>query len=199
MDEKTKSALRQYVVFRIKAIEFLDLNAVRQSLLDKTLQAVPLPNFPPLRPPRFVADSIRTVSLSWLGLFIDKNGMNVLHLWKELFPQHKTRVEEAWKIMAPAWPILVEFRNRAGFHADKPRKFFDARRKLRQSDKVEPALLEFEKLFRFFLGAEAKELPMLEAALDSMLDEFEKEHGAKYQRQQFKAYLMIPDTEQPLP
>ena len=92
---------------------------------------------------------------------------------------------------------LVEFRNRAGFHADKPRKFFDARRKLRQSDKVEPALLEFEKLFRFCLGAEAKELPELEAALDSMLDEFEKEHGTKYQRQQFKAYLMITDTAQP--
>ena len=97
--------------------------------------------------------------------------------------------------MAPTWPILRDFRNRAGFHADKPHKYFGARHRLRSEIKqVEAALLEFEKLFRFFLKAEQTELPELEEALDALLDELEKAHGSTFKREQFKAYMMIPDT-----
>lgn len=35
----------------------------------------------------------------------------------------------------------------------------------------------------------------LEPAVDSFLDDLEKEHSeSKFQREQFKAYLMIPET-----
>ena len=158
-----KSALRRYIVFRIKAIEFLDLNSLRHSLRDPQLGnlQVPLPSFPPFRPPKFVSDSLRTVVLSWFCLFIDKSkdGMDVIKLWCEVFPKHATRTQEAWKRMEPAWEILREFRDRAGFHADKPLKFFGARSKLRTEwATVDAALKEFEELLKFFLKAEEKEL-----------------------------------------
>jgi len=192
--------MRRYVVFRVKAIEFLDLIALRNSLRDPQLASskVPLPSFPPLRPPIFVSDSVRTVVLSWFCLFIDKSkdGLNVIDLWSAVFPQHATRAQAAWKRMEPAWGTLRDFRNRAGFHADSPLRFFGARHKLRlHGAKVELAIKEFEQLFKFFLKAEGKELPELEGALDSLLDDLEKEHsGATFQREQFKAYLLIPDT-----
>jgi hypothetical protein len=60
--------------------------------------------------------------------------------------------------------------------------------------KVEAALKEFVGLLRFFLKAEAKELPELEAVLDSFLDELQKKHGNPFQREQFSAYMMIQDS-----
>ena len=194
-----QSALRRYVVFRVKAVEFLDLNALRHSLRHPTLANVniPLPSFPPLRLPVFVSDSLRTVVLSWFCLFIDqsKDGMNVIRLWSDLFPQHAKRIRDAWAKMEPAWLILREFRDRAGFHADKPIKFFTARYALRLNEKqVMNALYEFEKLFKFMLSVEASDLPDLEGALDEFLGEMEQKHGTKYKREQFKMYLLIPST-----
>ena len=88
--------------------------------------------------------------------------MDVIKVWEEVFPQHAKRVQEAWEKMEPTWLVLREFRNRAGFHADEPLKFFGARHRLRSEFKqVEAAMVEFDKLFKFFLKAEEKELPEL--------------------------------------
>src|SRR6478672_7820718 len=100
--ELRKSALRRYVVFRIKAVEFLDLlalfnclraNKMRQEEMMAARQQaasglVPLLSFLNFRPSPFVADSLKTVVVSWFGLFIDKNGMDAIKLWCEVFPQH---------------------------------------------------------------------------------------------------------------
>jgi hypothetical protein len=59
----------------------------------------------------------------------------------------------------------------------------------RATRQVEAAMVEFEKLFKFFLKAEEKELPDLEEALDDLLDELEKDHGSTFKREQFKAYI----------
>ncbi len=185
-----KSALRCYVVFRVKAIEFLDLGGLHQGLLNGNIKP-----YPPFRTAANMADSLKTVQLSWLSLFVDKNGINVIDLWKQVFPQHKKLIKESWAKMEQAWPVLRGFRDSAGFHGDKPSKFFGARRRLRLEIKqVGAAMLEFEKLFKFFLKAEEKELPELEETLDDLLDELEKAHGSAFKREQFKAYVMIPDT-----
>lgn len=56
-------------------------------------------------------------------------------------------------------------------------------------------MLEFEKLFKFFLKAEDNnELPELEKTLDSLLDELEKKHGSAFKREEFKRYMMIPNS-----
>jgi hypothetical protein len=200
--EMRKSALRRYIVFRIKAIEFLDINALRFSLKDSSIaeSRIPLPSFPPFRRGTFVSDSLRTVVMSWLCLFIDKSrdGMDVIDLWSTVFPQHEDRVKVAWTKMEPAWGVLREFRDRAGFHADRPLKFFRARHRLqREWGKVEAAIKEFEELFKFFLKAEERELPEIENALDSLLDDIEKDHGGTtFRRPEFKAYVMITNTRQ---
>src|ERR1700737_2251828 len=97
-----KCALRRYIVFRVKAIEFLDLSSLQRGLrtawdMDRS-KPVPLPGVPPIRPTIFVSDSVRTVVLSWFCVFIDqsRDGMDVTKLWIDLFPQHKARVEETW-------------------------------------------------------------------------------------------------------
>ena len=60
---------------------------------------------------------------------------------------------------------------------------------------VEGALEEFRTLLEFFLKAEARELANeLEPAPDSLLNDLEKQQGTEFQRAQFKAYIMLPDT-----
>lgn len=210
--EARKNALRKYVVFRIKAIEFLDLLSLynclranrmrREELLAASQQVAPgltpLLSLLAYRPPQFVADSVKAVVVSWFVLFIDKNGMDAIKLWCQVFPQHAAKTQAAWRRMEPAWGVLREFRNRAGFHADAPAKFFGARVRFRKEwSTVEAALKEFETLFKFLLKAEEKELGReLEPTLDSLLDDLEKQHaGTRFQRAQFKAYLMIPNAQ----
>src|SRR5271157_793854 len=131
-----KSALRQYIVFRVKAIEFLDLGVLHEGLMNGNVKPLP-----PWRSASYMADSLRTVLLSWFALFVDKNGMDVIKLWKEIFQQNARRVQEAWAKVEPTWPVLREFRNRAGFHADEPLKFFGSRHRLRSEIKqVEAAM-----------------------------------------------------------
>lgn len=191
--EMRKHALRRYVVFRVKAIEFLDIAALRQSLKKGEV----CPPTPVGRTSGDFADSLRTIQLSWFAVFVDKSkdGMNVIELWKELFPNHKTRIEQAWDRMKTAWDTLRMFRDRAGFHADKPLAFFKARWEiLVQQQTVQVALDEFEQLFKFLLKAESVELPDVEDALDCLLDELERDHQHRYKRNEFKRYLMVPNT-----
>jgi hypothetical protein len=186
-----RKALRRYLVYRVKAIEFFDLLAVRQGLL---AQMVTIPT-PVGRASDDFADGLRTVLLSWMALFIDKNGMDVIPMWKELFPQLGADIDEAWKQMEPAWEIIRTFRDRAGFHADNPLKCFRARNGIvANRAAVTGALEEFEKLQRRILKAEGTTLPDLEAVLDDLLDELEEGENYKYKRTEFKSYLMIPNT-----
>jgi hypothetical protein len=94
--EKRKSVLRQYIVFRVKAIEFLDIGSLHQGLISGNVKP-----YPPFRSASHMADSLKTVLLSWFALFVDKNGMDVIKLWKEVFPQHANRVQRAWR--GAAW------------------------------------------------------------------------------------------------
>jgi len=185
-----KHALRRYAVYRIKVIEFLDLNALRDGLLKGHIRYAQQ-----FRPPKFMAQSVRTVVLSYFALFVDKNGMDVIELWKESFPNHRMLVTDTWARIRPTWSTIREFRDRAGFHADKPMKFFGARYRLAQDNRIEEALREFVELMKFFLKAEdSGELPDFEAELDSLLDDLELAQPETYQREQFKAYLMLKKT-----
>jgi hypothetical protein len=76
--EMRKSAMRHQVVFRVKAIEFLDLGGLHQGLLNGNIKP-----YPPFRSAANMADSVRTVLLSWFALFVDKNGMNIISVLRE--------------------------------------------------------------------------------------------------------------------
>ena len=185
--------MRRYVVFRVKAIEFLDIGALRQALNKGEV----VPSTPVGRIPRDFADSLRTVQLSWFAIFIDKSkdGMDVIKLWKELFPKYKTQIEEAWARMEPAWHVVRRFRDKAGFHADKPSAFFKARREIiEQQEAVTAVVEEFGRLLSLLLNAEPTELPDLEEATEGLLAELEAKQGGRYKRDEFKRYLMLPNT-----
>jgi len=189
--EMRKHALRRYLVFRVKLIEFLDMAALHELLRRNQLA----PNVPAARQATDFADSLNTVLLSWFALFVDKNGMNVIELWKELFPNRRDEIEQTWQRMMPAWDVIRQFRDKAGFHADKPRAFFNARSEKSKNQKmISDALAEFQKLQGSILKAEEAELSEFPPAVDAFLDELEAA-GHKYNRAGFKRYLMIPDSK----
>jgi hypothetical protein len=188
-EKMRRDALRRYIVFRIKAVEFLDIGVLWQGLKRSEF----LPYTPVNRTVHDFAWSIRTVILSWFALFIDKNGMDVIPLWKELFPKHASEIEKVWSEIKPFWGIVRAFRDRAGFHADKPHLFFAARGDvIAQIDDVVTAIYRFEQLFRTLLKAEASELPELGSVVDEFLDELDSA-GIRYEhpREQFKTHYMF--------
>ena len=195
LNPKMRTAyLRRYLVYRVKLIEFFDLMAIRQALIGNHT-AVPTPVG---RSKEDFIGGLRTILLSWMALFIDKSkdGMNVIQLWKELFPKLRAEIDDAWQKMRPAWDIIRTFRDRAGFHADTPARFFGARSDIIAGKAaVTRALEEFERLQRKILKSEGEMLPDLESALDDLLDELEKNQNGKYRRSEFKRYLMIPNTK----
>ncbi len=93
----------------------------------RVLSARSVPYTPVGRTQDDFAWSLRTVVLSWFAIVIDKNEMNVIELWKDLCPRHKPEIERVWSEIEPVWLVLRTFRDRAGFHGDKPRRFFEAR------------------------------------------------------------------------
>jgi hypothetical protein len=188
--------LHQYLVFRVKVIELFDINALGQALTNRQI-SVPT-NVG--RQPSDLADSLRTVQLSWFSILIDqsRDGMNVFKLWSELFPLLKGKIEEVWENIQPTWETLRGFRDKAGFHADKPMAFFDARSRIVQHDEnIAKALGAFQNLLLTVLKAEKTALPDLAEAVDDFLDELEADHNRKYDRAEFKRYLMLPERSCP--
>lgn len=188
--EMRKHALRRYIVFRIKLVEFLDIHALWLGLKKEEF----LPKTGVSRKAAYFAEALRTVLLSWFNIFIDKSkdGMDVIKLWKELFPDHQSEIDKAWGQMEPAWNILRAFRDKAGFHADKPLAFFKARENiLTDRSTIDRALGAFKRLASQLLKDESGKLPDLEGALDNLLDELEANHARRFNREEFKKYLMI--------
>jgi hypothetical protein len=188
--EMRKSSLRRYLVLRVKLIEFFDLNAVWQGINSQQLTV----RNPVGRIPSDFAAALRTVQLSWFAVLVDKSkdGMDAIKLWIELFPEHKEQIECVWAQIESAWAIIRAFRDKAGFHADKPMAFFKARNDvLLEQQSIDTAIEKFQDLLRVLLKAEANELPDLYQAVDEFLDELEEKNQLKYTRPDFKRYLML--------
>ena len=183
-----KETLMRYVVFRIKATEFLDIAAVWQAFSQREI----LPFTPVGRTHDDFFWSLRTPVLSWFALFVDKNGMNVIELWKELFPEHADHIETVWLEIEPTWVTLKAFRDCAGFHADKPLRFFRARGEvIARASEVQVALKKFETLFRKLLRLEGK-LVDLGEAVNELLDELDANQIQHETRERFKKRYMFP-------
>lgn len=183
-----KSALRRYLVFRVKAMEMMDLNVLHQAATSGKLELLN----PGGRVTKDFADSLRTPLLAWFALVIDKQGLDVMQLWSELFPKHRNEIDATWARIQPALEMLREFRDRAAFHTDKPRPFFLARHHVIANQViVATALEEFWKLFATLLEAEVGELPDLEREVDEFLDAVEGELRVQYDRAELKRYLGI--------
>ena len=167
-------------------MEFFDVGALRQELWSERMRS---PS--ELRGGKHLAESLRTIQISYLALFIDKNGMNVFNLWNALFPDASAEIERVRACIEAPWTIIRTFRNKAGFHADAPESFFRARREvLGNASVVNPAIVELERLAKALLRRE-KDLNDLSGELDRMLNEFEPQSGSR-QLRALKQYLLLP-------
>jgi hypothetical protein len=183
-----RDTLKRYAVFRIKAVEFLDMTAVWQAFSRREI----LPFTPVGRTYDDFFWSIRTPVLSWFGLFVDKKGMNVIELWKELFPDQRDHIETIWLEIEPTWVTLKAFRDCAGFHADKPLRFFRARGDIiAHAGEVQSALEKFETLFRKLLKLEGQ-LTDLGEVVDELLDELDRNQIKHEARDLFRKRYMFP-------
>lgn len=101
-----------------------------------------------------------------------------------------------WSEIEPVWLVLRTFRDRAGFHEDKPRRFFEARGGvISRVTEVSAAVQKFEQLFKRLLKAEHSELPELGCVLEDFLGELDDRNVRHEGRAQFKKHYMFPEAD----
>ena len=184
-----KHALKRYVVFRFKLVEFHDLMVLFMSIesgncLDPSS----------VREPAQLQTSLRTVLISFLALFIDKNkdALDVIPLWKSLFPSIADEIDDSLEQMRPGLDVIRKFRDKAGFHADHPAAFFAARYELLADPTALVTANFFLDLFIRIVQLESVELPDLGSTLEELLDNLDRQHSERpADRQVFRNYLMI--------
>src|SRR6266481_1829920 len=187
--ELRRDALQRYLIYRLKLQEFLHYHILFLSL-----------NAGELRPENIMdhdsaefAGSMQTAAVSWWVTFVDKNGLNIFDLWKELFPKHKKKIDKLWKQIEPTWRVLVNYRNRCGFHADKPMRYFGAKAELLDNGKqVTRDIQDFITLSVFLMRKEEKELPDLVDATEDLLLNVELKYGYAVKRSAFRKAGILP-------
>jgi hypothetical protein len=141
------------------------------------------------------AGSLRTVLISWLATIVDqtRDGMNVFDLWRRLFPKHKKEIDRVWKQFEPQMELIKNFRDRVGFHADTPFKFFEARDNIRgPNPKLEEAMQSFLNLQILMFRHEDEELPGFVSAAEELLLDIELGLKISIDREWFRRALIIP-------
>lgn len=187
--ELRRHALQRYVVYRLKLQELLHYELLFLALQNGEFCPK---NVMDHESAEFAA-SMRTVAISWWVTFVDKNGLDVFDLWRELFPKHKAKIDKLWKQIEPTWQILVDYRNRCGFHADKPLRYFGAKAQLLNNGKqVTKDIQDFIALAVFFIRQEEKELPDLPDATEHLLLDVELKFGNAVKRAGFRKAGLLP-------
>jgi hypothetical protein len=187
--ELRRDALQRYVIYRLKMQELL-----HYELLFLSLDAGEFcpENIMDHESAEF-ASSMRTVAVSWWVTFVDKNGLDVFDLWRELFPKHKAKINKLWKQIEPTWKVLVNYRNRCGFHADKPMRYFAAKAGLLDNGKrVTKDMQDFITLSVFLMRKEEKEIPDLADAAEDLLLNVELKFGYAVKRAAFRKAGILP-------
>jgi hypothetical protein len=187
--ELRRNALKRYVIYRLKLQEllhfqllFLELNS--GEICPKNIMDHDSVEF---------ASSMRVVAVSWWVTFVDKNALNVFDLWRELFPKHKAKINKLWKQIEPTWQVLVDYRNRCGFHADTPMRYFGAKAALLDNGKqVTKDIQDFITLSVLLIRAEEKELPDLASATEELLLNVELKFGYGVNRSAFRKAGILP-------
>jgi len=189
-DKMRKDALRRYFIYRMKLIELFHFNLLWVAL-DKNKF---VPENVMGHEGRDFSHSVRTASLSWFCTIVDQSneGLNVFDLWRQLFPKHRTKIDRVWNEVKPHWRILREFRDKCGFHADTPRRYFAAKQKVLEKPQVAKAVQTFLDLAVFFIRKEPEELPDFVPEVEGFLLDFELEFRMRVNRDSFKRLLILP-------
>jgi hypothetical protein len=185
-----KDALRRYVLYRMKALELLHFYLLHIALTEHEY----IPPNDLGHDGRDFSNSVRTASISWLSTMVDqtRGGMNVFHLWRQLFPRHREEIERVWAQLEPQLEIIRTFRDRVGFHADTPLRFFAARDRARgPNPELAAALDSFMGLQILLFKQEDEELPDFVPAAEELLLDMELELKISVDREGFKKALIL--------
>ncbi len=94
--------------------------------------------------------------------------------------------------MRPGLHVIRTFRDKAGFHADRPGAFFAARYELLADPTALTTANLFLELFIRIVKLEPVELPDLSEKLEELFDDLDRQHPERTaDRQVFRAYLMM--------
>jgi len=140
-----KDDLRRYVIYRMKSLELLHYYLLLFDLNDSGHYPDNILGHDGV----MFASSMRTVAISWLATFVDqsRDGMNVFDLWRRLFPKHRDEIDRVWAQLEPQLDLIKNFRDRVGFHADAPLRYFAARDKIRgKNPELQAAMDSFMNL-----------------------------------------------------
>jgi hypothetical protein len=185
-----KDDLRRYVIYRMKSLELLHFYLLLFDLNNKRY----CPENMLGHDARMFASSIRTVTISWLATFVDqsRDGMNVFDLWRRLFPKHRKEIDRVWKRLEPQLELIKTFRDRVGFHADTPLKYFAARDRIRgKNPELQAAMDSFMKLQIKLYKCEDQELPDFVSAAEELLLDVELRQKISIDRDWFKKALIL--------
>jgi hypothetical protein len=127
-----KKIIDEYIVSRLRFCELQRLDYLLDILKYKK---VSLPSSTPYTNDD-LADTVRTALFGWFASLLDlqSDSLNVLRVWRALFPQFRGDIERLEQTIAPHEKALKGFRNKTAFHADKTiEAHFDVRQELRKS------------------------------------------------------------------
>jgi hypothetical protein len=188
-DRLRKDALRRYFVFRMKLIEVFHFVSLWSSLDDEEF----IPENVMEHDGSDYAESVRTALLGWFCTIVDQSGggLNVLNVWRQLFPKHRKKIDALWKEIEPHWEILKNFRDKCAFHADTPKHYFAAKQRIIHNPQVAKAVQDMLDVAKFFINKEDEELPDFVPEVESCLFDLERELDIRINRDALKRLLIL--------
>jgi hypothetical protein len=185
-----KDALRRYFVYRMKLVELFHFSLLWSALSREEF----FPENKMGHSGEDFASSVRVALISWFCVIVDQSdgGLNIFKVWRELFPNDRKVIDLAWRQIEPHWDVLRSFRDRCGFHADTPQKYFEAKIKLLDNPETVKAVQDFLDLAIILVKKENKQLPDFVPEVESFLFDFELHSGRRFRRDTFKKLLILP-------
>jgi hypothetical protein len=185
-----KDALRRYFVFRMKLMELIHFHLLWRALDRNEF----FPDNVMGHDGADFSNSVRIASISWFCTVVDctGGGLNAFDVWLQLFPRHQREIEAVRSEVDTDLGVLREFRDRCGFHADTPKKYWRARHGIVGKPQLEEALQKFVSLATFLIKNESEELPEFSHEVEEFLLEYESEFKTTVNRESFKRMLILP-------
>ena len=189
--DQRRKCLKQYVIFRIKLIEFIhlltvttDIMARRQvpeNILDHTW--------------KHFSETTLNALMNQFVTFTDphKDGLDILRVWCVLFPKHERAIKRCWdRHIEPGWRIILKYRDNAGAHSGNLERYLDARGTLAENRKVAiRAFKAFLSLATHLMHREEKELPGFPNFIESALLDIELKTGRSFKRRWLREWKLL--------
>lgn len=164
-----EEALEEYLVYRKRIGEFLDMVQIAKDIKNGTYQPRDLLGRGPAR----YSMVVRNVLVGLFASLFDpqKSAMNVFDVWLVLFPEKKSNIVTAWEHVKPHIQLIRDYRNDVVCHANKrPRRYIKTSIKFEEGiDGVHVVMQVVAKLAAELLKDETTSMPPLHEEIRPIL------------------------------